>query len=531
MLTNSFFRKASALLFGAVFLISCDTEFTTIGTDIVGDDHFGLEADNYDVNSMSQKTGAVQSNNLPVNPLGVFNNGAFGKTTANFVTQVDLKVAAPKFNNVTLARIESVVLNIPYYSTFVETKQNTDGDAENIYELDSVYGNLENKINLKIYENGYYLRDLDPSGDFQTAQKFYSDQNPMFESAKGPWLNDATAPSQNTGFAFSPAELVDEGDPDDDTDDVRSAPGMKLDLNKAFFYNKIFTTDASNLANSNAFKNYFRGLYFNVEEVGGNGSMAMLNFAQGTITIKYKDTPGTDSAVDPVDKSLVLGLTGNTVSLLEHTSTTASAAYENFTDPQNIYLKGGNGSIAYIDLFGGENSLLLDEIRNNVISKNWLVNEANLVFSVDQTDMAQTIDPNRIYLYDAKNNSPVVDYYFDSSTNGAKPKYGKVLYGGIAKLSGSSGDASRKATEYKIRITEHIKNVLFKDSTNVRLGLAVTENIGLITYANLKTPSAQFSRVPVSSVLSPLGTILYGSNPSVPVEKRLKLQIYYTKPN
>jgi hypothetical protein len=33
------------------------------------------------------------------------------------------------------------------------------------------------------------------------------------------------------------------------------------------------------------------------------------------------------------------------------------------------------------------------------------------------------------------------------------------------------------------------------------------------------------------SVMSPLGTILYGSSPSVPDDKRLKLEIYYTKPN
>jgi len=529
MLTNSFFRKVSALLFGAVFLISCDTDFTTIGTDIVGDDHFGVEADTYDVNAMSQKTGAVQSNNLPINPLGVFDNGAFGKTTANFVTQVDLKVADPTFNNVTLAKIKSVVLNVPYFSTYVET--NTDGD--NLYKLDSIYGGINNKLNLKIYENKYYLRDLDPSGEFQTAQKFYSDQNSLFDGVKGQWLNDSSDKKQNLEFVFSDKEYIDNLGTEDKADDVRTAPGMRINLNKEFFYNKIFATDESNLVNSNAFKNYFRGLYFKAEEGSGN-IMGMLNFAQGTITITYDDTTTSESTSATVEKTLVLGLTGNTVSLLEYTSTGKSQAYENFSDPENIYLKGGDGAVAYIDLFGGENSALLDEIRENVISKNWLVNEANLVFHVDQNDMAAapgTLDPNRIYLYDFKNNSPLVDYYFDSSTNGAKPKYSKVLFGGIAKLTGASGDSGRKATEYKIRITEHIKNVLFKDSTNVRLGLAVTENIGLVTYANLKTPTAQFSKLPVSSVLSPLGTVLYGSNPAIPADKRLKLQIYYTKPN
>jgi len=31
--------------------------------------------------------------------------------------------------------------------------------------------------------------------------------------------------------------------------------------------------------------------------------------------------------------------------------------------------------------------------------------------------------------------------------------------------------------------------------------------------------------------MSPLGTILFGTNPNVPEEKRLKFEIYYTKPN
>jgi hypothetical protein len=31
--------------------------------------------------------------------------------------------------------------------------------------------------------------------------------------------------------------------------------------------------------------------------------------------------------------------------------------------------------------------------------------------------------------------------------------------------------------------------------------------------------------------MSPLGTILYGSATAVPEDKRLKLEIYYTKPN
>lgn len=534
MLNNSFFGKLFAVLFGTVFLISCDSDFNSIGTDIVGDDHFGVTPTSFDVIANSQKTGAVQSNNLTINPLGIFDNGAFGKTTANFVTQLQLKTENPTFIDVAEADIKSVVLNVPYYSTLLST----DSEGKSTYELDSIYGDIKKEIKLKVFENGYYLRDLDPSGDFQTAQKFYSDQNAMFDAAKGIQLNTSETVAQNDKFLFSPAELVTPANTEEDTDEVRAAPGLRLDLNKTFFYNKIFATTASNLVNNNAFKNHFKGLYFQVEEISG-GAMALMNFAQGTITVTYKDKTSSTSTTKDATKTLVLNLTGNTVSLLNHTATSLSTKYETLSDTENIYLKGGDGSVAMIDLFGGGNSAELEALREEAISKNWLVNEANIVFYVDQEEMAPvagnasgTLDPNRIYLYNAKNNIALVDYNFDTSTYASKPKYGKQIFGGIASLSGSTGDSNRKATKYQIRITEHIKNVIFKDSTNVKLGLGVTENIALSTSLSLKNPTTSFTKVPYSSVLNPTGVVLFGNN-VLPANaaKKLKLEIYFTKPN
>ncbi len=536
MLNNLIFRKASLLFMGAVLFASCDSDFNTIGTDIVGDDHFGFERDDLStVTAFSQKTTAVQSNNLPVNPLGVLDNGAFGKTTAHFVTQVELKTENPSFENVTLERIKTVVLRVPYFSTFKET----DEDGNNTYELDSIYGNINNKIKLSVYENGYYLRDFDPNNNF-LAQRYYSDQNSTFNSFKiGNRLNTAVSTDQNDQFAFSPLEHVTQ--PVDEGDEVvRETPALRLDLNKTFFYNKLFATDDSNLVNNNVFKNYFRGLYFQVEEISGS-TLAMMDFSKGTITVTYDDDVTTTvNGVDTIEvkeKTLVLNLTGNTVSLLEHTATASSNAYENATgNPivgnEKLYLKGGDGSIAFIDLFGGENSAELEALRVNAISNNWLINEANLVFYVDQDAMSSTVDPNRVYLYDSKNNRPIADYYFDTFQNNSKPKYSKIAYNGIVQLTGDADDTNRKGIKYKIRITEHIKNVLFKDSTNVRLGLSVTENVNIAANSVLKNSNSLFSKIPLSSVMSPLGTVLYGNVPSPSnTDKRLKLEIYYTKPN
>jgi hypothetical protein len=53
-------------------------------------------------------------------------------------------------------------------------------------------------------------------------------------------------------------------------------------------------------------------------------------------------------------------------------------------------------------------------------------------------------------------------------------------------------------------------------------------------FATLKNPTnPEINRIPVTSVINPLGTILYGgvNSPNIPAAKKMKLEIYYTKLN
>jgi hypothetical protein len=184
-----------------------------------------------------------------------------------------------------------------------------------------------------------------------------------------------------------------------------------------------------------------------------------------------------------------------------------------------------------------------------------MINEANLTFSIDKDAMTGAPEPNRVYLYDLTNRRPLIDLYTDISTSASTSKFNKQIFGGILMddnekiVNKANGE---RGTKYKIRITNYlrmlVKNGLntdpLKDSTNVRLGLVVTENISNSANVYLQSPfstnspaplngtGTQLSKyIPQMSVINPLGTILYGSNPSVPSNKRLKLEIYYTKPN
>ncbi|TAF11898.1 MAG: DUF4270 domain-containing protein [Flavobacteriia bacterium] len=564
---KSIFKISFLLLF--VLFISCDKDFNSLDSDVIGEDHFDLEQ--YEVENLvaySKATGPVQANNLPLNALGVYNNTKFGVTKAHFVTQVELGTENPSFGYNPV--IDSVYLYVPYFSEI----QSTETSGERIYELDSVYGNAETgKFKLSVVENGYFLRDFDPTDNLQSSQKYYSNDKPLIDPFKGTEiLNNSSATSQNNEFYFSKKELYiyktngaglyldSNGAVLSDQNDVslrvikeRKTPGMWLDLKNSFFQQKIIDATASgDLFNNNSFKNYFRGLLFEVEEINlGQGALAILDFSRAELKILYKASADpTVENPNPVrtrrEFSLKMGynasstLRNNSINFLEHTNssdyTSGLAAANEVTGSERLYIKGGNGSVAFIDLFDATE---LQTLRNNVANNNWLVNDARLTFYVDKSQMLNVSDePERIYIYDATNNIVLLDYTYDSSTS-SDPKNNKVVFGGIIERE---VDESKKGIKYTVRITEHIKSVLKVDSDgeymdNIKIGISVTESINLVSTAMLKTPftanGLEIKSIPLASILNPLGTVLYGNVITDPLDedKKLKLNIYFTKPN
>ena len=150
--------------------------------------------------------------------------------------------------------------------------------------------------------------------------------------------------------------------------------------------------------------------------------------------------------------------------------------------------------------------------------------------------MTGAAEPNRIYLYDLNNHRPIIDYYLDYSV-ASNSKNNKYVHGGIIEKTTATSAYDKRGIKYKIRLTNHVMNLISNDSTNVRLGLVVIESIGITSNAKLKNSISvanPFNKYPSAAVYNPLGTVLFGNN--IPVtdpnyEKRLKLEIYYTKPD
>jgi len=553
---KSFFQLILFGLFVFISFVSCDKDYNEIGADIVGDDHFGFQKyTGAFIKSYNQKLGPIASNNLAVNPLGFYDNPAFGTTQANFVTQIEMATPNPTFNNtnnqlyVNLPAIDSVVMEIPYFSKMIFT----DTDGKKTYKLDSIYGIEASKFKLSVYRSHFYLRNLDPNESLGATQLFYTDKDAEIDNNKIPvLLNDLPTSDprnadghQNSQFYFDKREHKTKTYEADGTTEIplRTKPSMRLNLRNDVFTALILNAPSGQLDNNEVFKNYFRGIYFKTESIGNPGNMASLNFKEGNITVFYKedkitpDDPETSEneyKLERIKKTFVLNLKGNTISLLNNTNENVdytNASNNPSQEASQLFLKGGQGSISVIDIFGPDanNNGIADEIE--VIKANgWLVNEANLTFYVDKLAMsdARSIEPNRIFLYDLNNKKMVIDYIFDGTTNVNNPKFNKSTFGGILEKENVTGG---RGVSYKIRITNHVKNLINRDSTNIRLGLSITEDISNVGFSKLKTANTTTNSAPAMSVMSPLGTILFGSSPLVPDDKRLKLEIYYTKPD
>ncbi|TRX23600.1 DUF4270 domain-containing protein [Flavobacterium franklandianum] len=536
MHNNSLF-KSLLFIAGILLFVSCDKEYSAIGDALIGDNNFELVKYPSNVVAHNEKIIPIESDNLDVNALGIYDNPAFGKTTANFVTQLALGTLNPTFGANPL--IESVYIDVPYFVDATQTAAITTGG--NTYVLDSIYGEKLAKIKLSVFESGL---DMDSDG---VAQTFYTNQNSDFDNYKiGNRLNDDSDKSQNDEFFYNPAQnSVTTKDAAEKETISYSAPGMRLKLNVAFFQNKIFNAPTGTLSVQNVFDKYFRGLYFKVEQSGADkGSLAVINFKKGTITIKYKEDSST-TPVTRVEKTLILNMSGATASLLEQSN--PNTDYTSITGnpnrdlgDQKLYLKGGEGSLAVLELFEKKDLIGYDANGNltgpNNVSdeldkmrkEGWLINDANLIFHIDAKTMKDSYEPDRIYLYDYTNNTTILDYYLGAST--ANKNTSKYLFGGYLTKNATL----KRGVSYKMNITNHIRNLVKNsEAKNVKLGVVVTEDMNFAEFKMLKTGNAFISKAPKASVMNPLGTILYGSNfpdTDANYSKRLQLEIYYTKP-
>ncbi len=555
------FRIPAIVLIIITSFVACDKDFYTIESNVLGQENANFVTDfkEYKISAYNKRLNGIQINNLPSNLLGFFDDPDFGTTTASIVADI----VPSSFSSSSTPNIfgdnpviDSVILNIPYFNRvtgFDENGNNTYTISDSLYvkPVNEDAKNNPDPIKISIYENGYFINTAN-SGNVGEGQNYFSYSNNgstdnyaqtetniiNFDDLKGVLISEIDT-------TFSP-EPVKTGMGEDV---VRTDPALRLKLDNEdgdydFWTNKLLDKNGQpELSNSDIFKNYFRGLYIKAEAINNKGSMVMLNLAStdAEITIHYTKDDG-DGGRESAEYALRFSDQRLNTFINNYTAPLENGDAEN--GDEIIYLKGIEGSMAIIDLFptsedltnflkeyrieDGNGDYLKDEITGDYILKK-LINEAHLeiyekedLITVTNTDFHKY---DRLYTYDLENNTPPLDYFSDGTDNLTIPVFSKVFHSTVR---------NSETGAYKIRLTQHLNNILINGATNTQIGLTLSSNINITsnleTLDDINGISEEFrvTNVPATSLIAPRGTILYGSNSSS--EKHLKFKVFSTEP-
>ena len=396
-------------------------------------------------------------------------------------------------------------------------------------DIDSIYGNREVPFNLKVETLTFFLRDLDPDTGFLEAQEYFSTQqfSPGF-------VGDVLFEGE-VNITTEETLFFNEDDPDtEDIDeslevDQRFQPGILVPLDVDFFQQNIIDNEGkSPLLSQDNFTDFFRGIHLSVSE----DIMMLLDLTQGNITINFEYDGFDEEEPAVVEGSYVLTLLtgggtlpilGNAVNTLNNDPLPPAIANELDTgeNASRIYLKGGSGIYAEVELFEPNNQ---ENVINQIKQNRWIINEANLVFYVDREalDAAGITDEvPRLNLYNAETNAVLYNINF-----GSEPSLiGRIdsNYGGLLE------EEDDKGVKYTVRITNYINDIIVRDSVNATLGLAVTADITNPTTFDAMLDNTMEEDLPISATITPLSTILFGSNLPESDDRRLRLEIFYTE--
>lgn len=402
-------------------------------------------------------------------------------------------------------------------------------------DLDSIYGNRNQDFTLKIARSTFFLRDQDPATNFEQTQEYYSTQQ------FSPTFIDEVLFEGPLQISDEEILLFAEDDPDteeDESEDVpeRLQPGIRVPLDNAFWQQNFLDMEGKPELLSRAnFNEFMRGIHLSL--VPSQPELLFLfDLTRASITITYEFDRIEEGSPTVEERTYTMNLItgGGNVPILGNAVNTfindpyppsIDGALDTGENASRIYLKGGAGAFSEIHLFEENNgSTIIEQIRTN----NWIINEANLVFYVDQnamTDVQLSEQPVRLYLYNAETNAPI--YNAVNETNVADSPFGFFLdYDGFIETENDQG------LKYTFRITEHVNNLVVRDSVNAILGLTSTPDIRITGSNKSRLTGGIDQDLPVSTNITPLGTVLFGSNlPGTEEDVKLKLEISFTETN
>lgn len=460
-------------------VISCEKDFTDFGTSIISNTKFNtkdtiLEVLVSNVPIENVRADALELGFQPFSGfqgqylLGVLINDDYEDVEASIISQVIINTQAqlntyenPE-NLLFATQIDTAFLRIPYQATLLS---NTD---KPLYNLDSIVGDLP--FTLNVYQINTFLSRLNPN-DPSKINSYTSDQ--PYEKI-GSELNEIVdmdfLPSTKDTLIIVKRKASDGSLFDTDTIRYSTSSTSEIAYPMAIIpLKKSFAKDVfiDNFNNSNFdsqenFNDYFRGLLIEAKEKTNNptrgGSLISFDMSSSTqnlnpfIEVFYTNTyfKENSSEIDTVIKQNYSFQLGGIV------NNKFKMSNRNYPSNNEVKIQGLAGSEAKVEILTGNQ---LEDLR----AKNWLINDASLIFYINQS-ADTTLAPNRLHLYKRgfnTNSNAIVSQLKDKNTE-------SNFFGGFLQTENNKKDS------YIFRITDHISDLLNGNTTyNPELRLKV----------------------------------------------------------
>lgn len=466
-LTRSFLYLGSLTLFLSL-VISCEEDFTDVGTTLVSNNEFSTNDTTFEITVSGQNIDRVRADGLSLSGgalgqylLGVYNNPNYEKIEASIISQLqrpaDLTIVDEEFGNDTIVvtTIDTVFLRLPYQATLL----GTDAVGPD-FQLDSIFGDQNTPFTLNVFRLNTYLNTLNPQNP-AVGNEFFSDENYETDSEKLNVFEDIQfVPNKRDTAQFVLRRL--NGGGIYTTDTIRYAnsnPYINIPLKKNRIKELLFDQyESAEFASQDAFNNYFRGIKIQAE--GNGGSVVSLNFTNTTfqprLDIFYTNTVltnGGTEVIDTISKTDTFLLTGIRNSVYKMTNGSVP--------PVNKFaIQGTAGSYAQV-------GILTDDQLAYLQNQDWLINDATLTLHVDKPTVgSDTLNtPFRLFVYKEQDNSGQIQ----------RTQILDALSEGILALDGFLNlDDNKHPDNYTFKITDYISELASGNRNDSRtLGIKV----------------------------------------------------------
>ena len=463
-----FFNITSAIVFGSVFLMNCEPEADSLGSQFFTgaeavDVSFPLIA--YNVNN--ENFLRADAAKLDSAVLGAFTEAQFGLQKPDYITQVRLSAFAPDFGDNPVLDSAVMVIKPAYYSdsiTTTTTEDYTYNDADNTnvaakkvvssYRIKK-YGKTKlgagnnTVFNIKVHEVSDFLG--------ATSDSIMSNKTVLTGAEIGSKTFNGNVVSVKITKDTDASELFN-----------RDA-NIRIPLDSTFFQNKIIAKEGSaQLADAATFIRYFRGLKISVQENDGY----LFKFAPNAVEVNlyYKNDQKVDNVTKRKAQTLALNLGASNVHYSQINYNRAGSALQDAPAMDTI---NGNHKLFLQGMGGpGAGFKIPVEVRENL--KNKFKNDKVGIISAKIRIYTEPTLWNNKYTkpdYFVVQQKGLYSFLEDMSTLSLTGKYNLV----------KRYNLTSNPAHYDIGITQTLKNIIEKEDAKYKYRDFII-NVGNYTY-------------------------------------------------